>query len=497
MSRMTCLLALAALALYLLFGYRLGARDLWSSHEARAAMDAATLLNGSGPALVPYLFDGTPELQKPPLYYALAALAGSLLGGIDAVAVRLPALLAGLGCCALLALWLARRGKPLLGLLAATILATAVHFTLLARTARIDLPLAFATLAATLAFVEGLRGAGRRYLFAGYVALAAGLLLKGPIAAILLGAALFPWLVWERPVSRREFPSRLGLLWGVPLVALLVIPWLVWINAHTDGEFFRVFVWEHNIERGLGTGRLRSYPGWYYLPLVGVNFLPWSPLLLVAVVLALVRRWYRDDATLRLALAALGGTLLLLSLAAFKRADYLAPLYPWAAIITAVALERLVLAARYIPTTCVLVLLLAGVGQAVYQHTDLASVEPRRECATFAATMRKHAQPGELLVQFRTESHALAYHLGPGRTILLQWPDLTACVRTAGTILVAMPPGEVAALPAELLAEALATNAPATGGQHDRPLLLLRIRHREEAPPCPSSRPSPPSPTSP
>lgn len=495
MSRTTGYLLLASLALYLLFFYRLTARDLWSSHEARAAMDATTLLSGTGPALVPYLFDGTPELQKPPLYYALAALVGWAWGGVDAFAVRLPATLAGLGCCGLVAWWLARRGRPLLGLLTATVLATGVHFTLLARTGRIDLPLAFTTLLATLAFVEGVVRGRRRYLVVGYVALAAGLLLKGPIAVLLLGAAVLPWLVCERPVPWRALPSRLGVLWGLPLLLLLVGPWLVWLDVQTQGEFLRVFLWEHNLERGLGTGRLRAYPGWYYAPLLAVNFLPWSPLLLVA--LGVVWRWVRSDAELRLALAALGGMVLLLSLAAFKRADYLAPLYPWAALLVAVCAERLLLAARYIPATCVLVLLLVGVGQAVYLHTDLARVEPRRECRTFAATIRAHATPGERVVQFRTECHALAYHLGPGRTILVQWPDLVRCAAAARSLLVALPPGEVANLPASLQAERLADNAPATGGRHDRPLTLLRIRPREEALPCPSSPACRSSPTSP
>jgi 4-amino-4-deoxy-L-arabinose transferase-like glycosyltransferase len=55
-----------------LFFYRLADRDLWSSHEARAAMDAQTLLEG-GAAALPHLFDGRAEVQKPPLYYWLVA----------------------------------------------------------------------------------------------------------------------------------------------------------------------------------------------------------------------------------------------------------------------------------------------------------------------------------------------------------------------------------------------------------------------------------------
>jgi len=530
---------LIVVSLYLLYGYRLGARDLWSSHEARAAMDAHSLLHGPGPVGVPYLFDGTPELQKPPLYYALAATAGALRGEVDAVAVRLPAALSAVGCVALLGGWLAfARGRPVLGLLAATVLATGVHFTLLARTGRIDMPLALATLAAVLGFVEAARGAGRGWLVLAYVAVAAGVLLKGPVAVALVAAVLVPWWLLDRlpsppgfaggeglgvrgeqavrgekavrgeqavrgenaaspraavapltptplPPQSREARGFRALLrrwepwWGLPLVALLVVPWLAWIDAATDGTFFRVFLWEHNVERGLGTGRLRTYPGWYYAPLLGVNFLPWSPVLLVAVVVALVRRWHRVDSELRVGLAGLAGMLGLLSLVAFKRADYLAPLYPFAAVGVAVLLERGLarLSAercwRLAVSGCVGALLLAGVGQAVYAHTELARVEPRREQATFAATVRTYAGPGEPVVQFRTECHLLAFHLGPGRAILREWPDLADRVRRAGSLLVALPPGCVDelshALP-EARRERLADN-----GRHDRPLVLVRL----------------------
>src|SRR5258707_10522226 len=56
-----------------LFFYHLAERDLWSSHEARAAQDAQSVLDDHQWGL-PRLFDGRLELQKPPLYYWLVAL---------------------------------------------------------------------------------------------------------------------------------------------------------------------------------------------------------------------------------------------------------------------------------------------------------------------------------------------------------------------------------------------------------------------------------------
>src|SRR5436309_15337885 len=92
------LLVLLAGWLYLLFLHGLADRDLWNSHEARAGMDAQTMLE-DGHWLLPRLYDGHADLQKPPLYYWLVATVTRLRGGsVDAWDVRLPAALSAILC---------------------------------------------------------------------------------------------------------------------------------------------------------------------------------------------------------------------------------------------------------------------------------------------------------------------------------------------------------------------------------------------------------------
>src|SRR5262249_28976416 len=157
---------------------------------------------------------------------------------VDVWAVRLPAALAALGLV-LLVYWLcARRGRPVAGLVAALVLATSLHFTWLARVGRIDMPL---TLTIALALTglylgdqrrkEGSRRAWRWFLLA-YVAVAAGLLLKGPIAAVLPSAVAIVYLLIERsrhlvtpsPCHPVTLSRGYGLWWGVPLVLALTAP---------------------------------------------------------------------------------------------------------------------------------------------------------------------------------------------------------------------------------------------------------------------------------
>src|SRR5207253_587664 len=129
---------------WLLFFHRLGNRSTWSSHEARAAQDAQTILLDNAWGL-PHLFDRKVELQKPPLYYWLVAGIAALRGGpVDAWSVRLPAAGAAVGCVVLLLGLGQCSGRRLAGAFAAVMLATAIHFTWLARTGRIDMPLTLA-----------------------------------------------------------------------------------------------------------------------------------------------------------------------------------------------------------------------------------------------------------------------------------------------------------------------------------------------------------------
>src|SRR5437763_5971163 len=77
-----------------LFLQGINSRDLWASHEARAAQNAQVMLD-DGNWLLPRLFDGQVELQKPPGFYWLVAMVGWLRGGVDTWAVRLPPVFAG------------------------------------------------------------------------------------------------------------------------------------------------------------------------------------------------------------------------------------------------------------------------------------------------------------------------------------------------------------------------------------------------------------------
>ncbi len=488
---------LALSGLLVLFFYRLADRDLWSSHEARAAMDAQTVLDGEDWAL-PHLYDGRAELQKPPLYYWLIAGVARLRGSdVDAWDVRLPAALAALGCIGVLT-WLGyERGRPLIGLLAGTALATAAHFTWLARIGRVDMPLTLTVATAVTAFHLANYRWRFLYLLIGYVAIAVSVLLKGPIGIVLpaavigLHAVVEGWLGQGLLAMPRAALRGKGLWWGIPLVLALTLPWFLWANAHTGGEFFDVFIWKHNVERGLGGGSLRAHPWWYYGPLFVSDFLPWSPLVFLALVLAWKFRILRTDPEARLGLVWFAAVFAVLSCAGYKRSDYLLPAYPGAALFLACVGRRLekhwqawVQSPRAFPYSILHAALCAVmVGYWFVRATVLLPAEePYRDYRPFAAEVRRQAPRPDAVVFFRTEAHALAFHVGRPLDVFVQWEELNARLRRPGTHYVVMPPDCADEWANNLHGVQLVEvgrNTDLAGGAHERPLVLLRAEAAE------------------
>jgi hypothetical protein len=493
----------------ILFFFRLADRDLWSSHEARAAQDAQSILD-DGQWGLPRLFHGEIELQKPPLYYWTVAGLSWCRGGVDAWAVRLPAALSALACVFCLWGFGQIQGRPLAGLLAAVVLATAQHFTWLARVGRIDMPLTLTVTVAVLGCRLALTGSGRWPLMLAYLALVAGVLLKGPIAvvlpAVVVGvhllvegeSASWRWRQWLR------LGSRLGLWWGIPLTAALALPWFLWANGQTHGELFRVFFWHHNVERGFdGAGGLKEHPWWFYGPQFAFDFLPWSPLLLVAGWFLLRRGRWRQDAEARFGAVWFLTILVVLSCVRFKRADYLLPAFPGAALFLGCAAERWLQERqpfRTVRAFAVVPLLIIVATWWYYLDFWLPAQEPQHDYRRFAAEIRRRSPAPQHILLFWTESHPLAFHLGRPLDILIEWEDLDAWAARPATTYVVMPPSVAERWPEFLThgrLEPVLSNTELAGGTHEKPLLLLRTVSNARASgtatdcDCPDQRPAP------
>ncbi len=492
----TCLHLLFLICLcYFLFFFRLGDRSLTSSHEARAAQNAQSMLLNND-WLLPQLFDRQADLQKPPLYYWLVAIIGMLFGGnVDSLVVRLPSACSAMGCVFLVyGLGLLRK-RPLAGFLAAIMLATFIHFTWLARVARIDMVLTFSVTLSLFAFYLGRsrlleqEEAGIwKIVLPGYLALAAGLLLKGPVALVLVGVVGVCGLILRRPKESAEnmrvVLQRLGFFWGIPLAFGIAIPWFLIANQYTGGDQFYTFFWYHNLARGIGNAKeLAVYPWWYYFPRLLLDLLPWS--LFFPVILFFHFRRKEFDPLANFGFVWIVGIFGFFSLMSFKRADYLLPMYPGMALFLGCGLERLILGATSNQPLRFPAKFYSHLGWGIVFSLVagwmffICRIIPEKDCRNpnqkFAELIRQSTNKPVLF--FRTEAHDVAFHVGPPQETLLEWENLKVWLNLPYPVYVVMPP-EVASLRAKFLPgyplQEVMRTTDLSQSRNSRPLVLLK-----------------------
>jgi hypothetical protein len=292
----------------------------------------------------------------------------------------------------------------------------------------------------------------------------------------LPGAALTVFLLVERtPIRRLILPAALA---GTTALAV-ALPWYLSANRATDGEFVRTFFLYHHLNRAFGGAEaLAGHPWWFYLPRFVADFLPWTPLLVAALV---ARRW-RGDADARFGLIWLAVMAAVLSCSRFKRADYLLPAYAGAAIFLGCALEHWYLSRtphtrRRAACGLALALALLPAWWIAFDRLVTAKEEGARAQAPFARTVREAAPTPHPILMFRIESHLLAYHLGRPIHTLVEWHDLAAHLATTGPHFVVTRAEflddlrQHAAAPVEVVAR----SDDANGARAHRPLVLVRI----------------------
>jgi 4-amino-4-deoxy-L-arabinose transferase-like glycosyltransferase len=271
----TDLLLLAAFCGFLFF-YGLGAFGLLGADEPRYAQVAREMLDRSD--WVTPTLQGKPWLEKPVLYYWQAML--SFRGfGITDQAARLAAAFDAVVLIAAIYFFLCRfrPGSELDGALITASCAAVVGF---ARAAATDMPLAAAFAIALLAWYAWYESRQNIYLAAFYIFLALGTLAKGPVAPALAAVIIFLFVA-----VKRDWHAIPRTLWipGIVLYLAVMLPWYVAVQVRNP-EFFRVFILEHNLARFSQDVYHHRQPFWFYLPVFLLAMMPWTIVLVLAVV---------------------------------------------------------------------------------------------------------------------------------------------------------------------------------------------------------------------
>jgi 4-amino-4-deoxy-L-arabinose transferase-like glycosyltransferase len=271
----TDVLLLVACCGFLLF-YGLGALGLVGADEPRYAQVAREMLERMD--WVTPTLQGKAWLEKPPLYYWEAMLAFRIAGVSD-WAARLPAAFDALLLTAGIYFFL-RRFRPGYEFDGALITASCAGVVGFAHAAATDMPLTACFAIAMISWYAWYESRSRIYLAAFYFFLALGTLAKGPVAPALAAVIIFLFLA-----LRRHWRVVLRTLWvpGIALYFVVALPWYIAVQLRNP-EFFRVFILEHNLAR-FSTGVYHHpQPFWFYLPVFLLAMMPWTLVLIVAVV---------------------------------------------------------------------------------------------------------------------------------------------------------------------------------------------------------------------
>ncbi len=247
-----------------------GTYPLIDPDEGRNAEVAREMME-RGDAIIPHLA-GMPYLDKPPAFFWAVGAAIGVLGATP-FAARLPAVFAA--CLTLLVLGrlALREGDTAFAVRAAALAAAAPLFAVNSAYVIFDMPLTLCVTVVWTGLVRELsRGASGRRRAAMFLALALGVLIKGPVMlAWAVGGSLGAALLLRRADALR------WLGWWPGWLAFLAIAggWFALATARHP-EYPRYAFLEESFER-LTSGSFRREQPWWFVPAVlAGGALPWS-----------------------------------------------------------------------------------------------------------------------------------------------------------------------------------------------------------------------------
>ncbi len=414
----------------LLLAVRLaGPRDMECGGDQAKTAQYVLYAWNTGHLLVP-LEKGEKLPTKPPLAVWVALASARLAGDPSELALWMPSVLEGL-LLVLFTVLLARRlAPPPVPLLAGLAVAGNLVFVQTATILRPDMLHALLVLLAVGAALRALDGEGRRWGILSFFWLGLAVLAKGPAALVFGGAAVVPFALLrrDRPSLRRLSPGP-----GGAVLLLVVLAWAVPAFLQKGDALVRTMVTGELTRHAVGARQ----PIYQYLFIFPGRFLPW--VFALPFGLALAGRARKADPSFRLGLPLcwFAGGFLAMSLFSSKRADYLLPLLPAAAVLSGAAIARL---RRAVPLALAgFLLFLAGL--VVVDHVIPERFREPGRIKGFVERVREAVPRDRPLLVYRTGSGAnvVLYYLRRSKRPS-RLPEVEEAVRERGTAYVLTNP---------------------------------------------------------
>ena len=317
----------------------LGGSVLTEPDEARYAEIPREMLV-SGDWVTPRL-DGIVYFEKPPLQYWITA-AGYSVFGVHPWVSKLWTWLASFLGIFVVGFAGARLLGWRVGVFAALVLASSPLYFTVGHLNTLDSGLTFFMASALMTFLlsrHSPQGSSQRrwWMLAAWVAMALGVLSKGPVALLIPAGSLIGYCALTRDRTALE---GLEPLLGPALLLLICAPWFILVSRHNP-EFARFFFIHEHVERFLTNEHGRVKPWWFFVVLLLVGMIPWIG--------AVLRGWYRSltmPSGPGFAVEKFLGVyavvvLVFFSASGSKLAPYVNPIIPPLALLAAAAIDRL------------------------------------------------------------------------------------------------------------------------------------------------------------
>ena len=269
--------------------------------------EAAREMRERGDYVIPW-FNDKYRFDKPAFIYWTQIASYHFFGEND-FSARFPSAVAAALTAVMLYIWGRRVRDERTGWWAAIMFTLCLQVFIHAKAAVADMWLVFFVTAAHWAGYELMAGSlGRdlgsvnpaRFKFwriAFYLALGLGFLAKGPLAWLPLLTVLSTKLFVRHTFLRRRFWFVTGMLGAIAIICTWGIPALV----YTSGDFFRVGIGRHVVERSFGPMEGHGAQTWssyfltlpFYFGTVFISFFPWS----IKLPALIKHLWRKRDAT--------------------------------------------------------------------------------------------------------------------------------------------------------------------------------------------------------
>ncbi len=255
----------------------LGAPSLWDVDEGVNA-EAAREMRENDTWVIP-TFNYQLRTAKPVMLYWVQR-ASYFAFGVSEWSARLPSVLA-VWLTVLLVYELARRMfDRATGLLAGVVLVSALEVCVLAHAATPDATLLLFTVLTYYLFWTRHEGDSRKWWIATAAACGLAVLTKGPVGVALPGLVILLYFAWNRELGRLLDRK---LIWAALVFLLVAGPWYGLVTAETRGAWASAFFGRENLQRFATPMENHRGPFFYHAAALLVLFAPWSAFLLGAL----------------------------------------------------------------------------------------------------------------------------------------------------------------------------------------------------------------------